>query len=103
MDLAKEYRTIDGSNNNLVNLKWGQAGTPLRRIVSPAYEDGISAPSGSNRPNPRDISNIVLNQVKKTYNSKAASDHFWIWGQFIDHDLDLTPTRSSERFDIAVP
>ena len=38
-----------------------QAGVQLIRIplAKPAYADGISAFAGTNRPNPRDISNIV--------------------------------------------
>ena len=30
--LAIEYRTSDGSNNNLTNTTWGQANSPLVRI-----------------------------------------------------------------------
>ena len=37
-------------------------------------------------------------------NSHGLSDMFWLWGQFIDHDIDLTPGASPpEPFDIAVP
>jgi len=36
--------------------------------------------------------------------AKNVSDYLWQWGQFIDHDMDLTPTISpAERFDIKVP
>lgn len=85
-----EYRSIDGSGNNLENPDWGKAGTPLRRVTRVAYEDGLSSPAGQNRPNPRIISNTVLDQVERTFNSKNASDYFWCWGQFIDHDIDLS-------------
>ena len=83
-------RTIDGSNNNLANPEWGKAGEPLRRAVPAAYSDGVAAPSGGDRPNPRALSNAILAQPEQMPESMGMSDMFWLWGQFIDHDIDLT-------------
>ena len=99
-----EVRTIDGSNNNPDHPEWGMADRPLRRAVPPAYADGVSAPSGADRPNPRALSNAVLAQPGSTTESGGMTDMFWLWGQFIDHDIDLTEVADPvEHFPIPVP
>jgi len=99
-----EYRSVDGSGNNLSNPHYGQANTPLRRLLRIGYADGMSAPAGPSRPSARDISNKVINQSNPTTNRKGASDFFWLWGQFVDHDIDLTPEADpSEPFYIQIP
>lgn len=85
-----EYRTIDGSNNNLKHPQYGMPELPLRRILPAAYADGVYALAGPNRPNPRLISNQVMAQPQSFPNSRNASAFVWQWGQFLDHDTDLT-------------
>ncbi len=59
--------------------------------------------SGADRPNPREISNKIADQDgKQTSNSNNASDLFWSWGQFIDHDMILTKG-GEEKANISVP
>ena len=99
-----EYRTINGTGNCIANPSFGSAGIELLRISGTDYADGISAPAGSSRSNPRAISNIVVAQSESIPNSIMASDFVWQWGQFLDHDMDLTPSASpSEPFNIPVP
>lgn len=114
---AVEFRTIDGSSNNLANPLQGAAFTPLVRQrdvvlnplpgfdaskLAPSYEDGIDTPRGiidldnppgvgtSRLPNPRVISNTVVAQGNRSLiNPLGASDWLWQWGQFIDHDFAL--------------
>ena len=38
-----EFRTIDGTNNNLINPTLGSANTPFLRTTANAYGEGISA------------------------------------------------------------
>lgn len=95
-----EYRTIDGSGNNIDNPTWGQAGTEFLRIGGPYYSDNISQPSVG--PNAREISNIVFDQDESIPNSKNLSAYFWLFGQFIDHDITLV-TEGDEPFNIQVP
>ena len=98
------YRTIDGSGNNRQKPKMNQPGTQLMRLVSPDYSDGTSSLAGANRPNPRDISNIVSAQDRLIPNPKLASDFLWLWGQFLDHDISLTPTvEPPELENIPIP
>ena len=102
-----EDRSLDGTGNNLANPTWGAAGTPLARMASAAYDDGISAPRGSvslSLPNPRLISNTVVAQTTMTPNSHAMTNWVFQWGQFVDHDLDLTVLASpTESFNISIP
>jgi hypothetical protein len=100
---ALEARSIDGRNNNIQNPSWGSANSQLLRKVTPDYEDGIAQPSGADRPNVREISNTVAAQEKPIYNEKKASDMIWQWGQFLDHDIDLTSSNPIEPFPIPVP
>ena len=62
----------------------------LERRSFAAYADGTSEPV-KNRPNARAISNAVGEVVGAFERSR---DHitmaFVIWGQFLDHDIDLT-------------
>ncbi len=99
-----EYRTIDGSGNNATNPNYGTPGTQLIRIAPQAYEDGISTPVGSNRPNPRTISNVVVAQgdPEDRANITNTTNMVFQWGQFLDHDIDLTEGKE-EDFNISVP
>ncbi|MCB1063840.1 MAG: hypothetical protein KDN20_13070 [Verrucomicrobiae bacterium] len=99
-----EFRTIDGSGNNVENPEWGSVEQPFLRGVPADYADGVSAPSGENRPSARVISNALCAQSESRPNRRGASDFVWQWGQFLDHDIDLTPVADPvEPFDIPVP
>lgn len=85
------YRTYDGSFNNPVETRWGAAGTNLLRLVPVAYADSISAPAGPERANPRAISNTLFAQEELINDPLALSDFCWVFAQFLDHDIGLTP------------
>ncbi|MCY7296304.1 peroxidase family protein [Alteromonas sp. a30] len=99
------YRTINGSNNNLSDPEMGETHTHLSRLSRAAYADGISEVNGADRPNVREISNLIFGrQNADTPNFKNASDLLWQWGQFIDHDFGLTEgTHPEEPADIIIP
>ena len=106
--LASPVRAIDESNNNLANSNWGTANTDLLRLAPAAYSDGISAPSLPTDQSARSISNILNNQADPltgldyaTVDQNSVSDFGYAFGQFMDHDMDLTPTGTSEM-DIPV-
>ena len=103
--LSAVFRTIDGSGNNVANPDWGAANTDLLRIAPATYSDGVSAMAGLDRPSPREISNAVAAQTNNILNDRQMSDWVWQWGQFLDHDLDLTPQPGNppEHADIPVP
>lgn len=92
---AQPFRTIDGSGNHLTDTTMGSTGTPLLRMCPSDYADSVSTPAGADRPSPRLVSNLVCAQGGSVPNSVDASDFLWQWGQFVDHDIDLTPTDGS--------
>ncbi|MGB0387820.1 MAG: peroxidase family protein [Ardenticatenaceae bacterium] len=103
---SPEFRTIDGTGNNEDNPTWGSMGIQLLRSTSAAYEDGISEPRGgdpSSLPSPREVSNDVVAQSGSVLNSVGVSDFVWQWGQFLDHDIDLTLIDLDDEFNIPVP
>ena len=92
---SEKFRTIDGTDNGGEGRDVGEAETQLIRLFEPDFEnDDGNTPRGgeftdSDLPNPRDISNIVVDQVAPTPNFLNASDWIWQWGQVLDHDFAL--------------
>lgn len=99
------WRTYDGSQNNLEHPSWGQAHQALLRQSSSDYADNLStlAVRSPNNPNPRTVSNNVCKETTEVPNSRSLSNMVWIWGQFLDHEIDLTPTNSSEPINMTTP
>ena len=98
------FRSIDGSGNNPIDPSMGAANKPLVRLMSIGYVDGWSVPRSAGLPSARDVSNMVCAQMASIPNTIEASDMVWQWGQFVDHDIDLTTSASpAEPFDIPVP
>lgn len=101
---AFEPRTIDGHQNNHHHSDWGRANTPLMRLMMSDYADELNGPAGSTRSSARVISNTAAAQDESKLNARLASDFVWQWGQFIDHDIDLTEgAHPTEPYDIAIP
>ena len=99
---ALQYRTFDGTCNNLFNPLQGAAGTPSRRLLPTFYEDNIGRPVGTNQiemgnffsgpwPSPRYISQNLVRNVTQSPINVDLTHMFMQWGQFIDHDVDLHP------------
>ena len=104
-----EFRTIDGTNNNLSNTTLGSANTPYLRTTTDAYGDGLNTPAGADQRGTRDISNLVdTHPTGKVLIALPESSFWWGWGQFIDHDMANTPiappteTPSPSPFRLAI-
>ena len=66
----------------------------------------LDARPATTGPAPREISNaLVAHGEEDTPNDRQLSAFIYVWGQFLDHDIDLTepPTTDREAFNIAVP
>lgn len=104
-DGKREFRTIDGSCNNLRNPLFGLAGTPLQRIIEPAeYTPNIKkntkdnprkATGGGELPSARLVSNTVFTDG---VSSDRDFTHLLMQvGQFLDHDLTHVPAESGNE------
>ena len=71
---------------------WGAANTQLNRLMPADYLDGIGDVliEPPMRENPRVISNAVVAQPGPMPNTRGLTNFVWQWGQFLDHDVDLT-------------
>lgn len=99
-----EVRNIDGTSNNQSDPELGSTHEELLRGASTEYEDGISTPAGSDLPSAREISNEIAAQTTTEVNVRGLTDLVWLFGQFIDHDIDLTEgAEHPEDFSIEVP
>ncbi|MEZ6234062.1 MAG: peroxidase family protein [Phycisphaerales bacterium] len=97
-----QYRSIDGTGNNLLSPQMGCVGSELIRGASGAYyADGIGQPIAG--PNVRTISNLLGAQTPAGLgNARNLSSWAWQWGQFIDHDFTLID-EGAEAMNIAIP
>ena len=99
-----EVRSIDGTNNNTIEVSWGSADSELIRVTTIDYADETNLPAGNKRASAREISNACMAQEGSVPNAIGVSDFFGQWGQFLDHDIDLVSTIDpAEPFDIPVP
>lgn len=95
-DRNSRYRTIDGTCNNLEHPSWGMAGSCFERLLDPAYADGTStlrtARSGRPLPSARRISLEIHAHLNNP--TDYVTHMFMQWGQFLDHDISLSPLNS---------
>ena len=94
-----QYYTFDGSCNNKVYKNRGSTPHPLKRLLPARYDALPATPRKLSvtkqlLPNPRDISNKYSLGAQKIH--KVFTQMGIVWGQIIDHDIDLT---CSENFD----
>ena len=84
------FRTIDGTNNNLINPTFNTTGSDMIRIAAPKFAPGTKN-TPIDGPNPREISNVVSSGLQAgTADTTGLSAMMYVCGQFIDHDLDHT-------------
>jgi len=100
----EDTRNFDGTNNNLSHSTWGSAGTHLLRYGKASYYGGKHEMRNHCRPNPRVISNAVCKTDPNNPNAKGLSDFVWAWGQFLDHEIDLSEgTNPAEERPFSTP
>jgi len=90
---------------NAQKAEWGAADIPLYRELPAAYgsSDRKNALGGVNRPSPREISNVVIDEPVTQFTTRVLSTLVYQWGQFLDHEITLTPTGNTEYAPIPLP
>jgi heme peroxidase len=107
--LLREFRPIGGGGNNLANPALNAVpGTPELAIAPLNFAHGTNnglAPA----PNPRTISNVIAGgtgangQNAETEDSTATA-WLYVFGQFLDHDIDLEETPlTAPAINIIIP
>jgi hypothetical protein len=94
-----QWRSLDGSENNLQHPSWGEAGTPYVRVAPASYADGIAQMVQG--PPPRYISNRIFNDTgQNIFSENDLSQWGWVWGQFLDHTFGLRDETPAEKAPI---
>jgi len=96
------YRSIDGSGNSLTKTGLNAVGANFSRIGVAHFSDGVWA-LRAGLPNARTVSNLVVAGNAETPNAEGLSGMMYAWGQFIDHDINLTLSDNVTHIDVTVP
>ena len=74
-----DYRTYDGTLNNLENRWLGSSYSQFFRLGYADYADRIAQPAvrGETNPNPRLISNRVCRENYIKFNANGLTDYIW--------------------------
>jgi peroxidase len=109
--LLKEFRPIGGAGNNAAHPALDAVPGNPELAFAPLH----FAPGAGNRlvpgPNPRTISNVIAGGTGANGQNDQTTDPtlsawLYVFGQFVDHDLDLEetpPPPGGARIDIVVP
>jgi peroxidase len=109
INLLREFRPIGGVGNNLANPNLDVVpGSPELNLAPLNFGPGTNDPLVSG-PNPRLISNVIAGGTGANGQNAVTTDPvlsawLYVFGQFVDHDLDLefTPT-TNPAINITVP
>ncbi|XP_065709276.1 myeloperoxidase-like [Patagioenas fasciata] len=95
------YRTITGECNNRKRSHLGSSNRAFARWLPAEYEDGVSVPRGATEGKlyhgfPLPLVRKVSNEIALTANKNITQDQEFSlvlmhWGQWVDHDIDLSP------------
>lgn len=98
-----EFRSFDGSGNNLAHPDWGSAGSNFTRLPAVDYADGISQARLAGRPNPRAVGNALFRQSVSRPNSRRLSGYVYAFGNLLSHDSQETIAGTTESVEFRIP
>ena len=75
-----DWRSLNGSGNNLANSDWGSIGEEMPNITSLNFSNNFSSMAHSEFTNPREISNILCNESESSKSNcmKLQSAKYWV-------------------------
>ena len=100
---GQNIRSFDGTGNNIANHAWGSVNEQMLTIVPVEFGDSIQSMSGADRPNARLISNFISDQSQKTTDQLFLTQMAWVFGQFIDHEINQTDLDFNEPIVVKIP
>lgn len=105
----EQFRTINGAGNHSQNFGMAAeeggsndatiASAIIRTLPHRYLSDG-NTPDADSLPHPRMVSNGIFNQEEPIPNEFGLSHFIFFWGQFLDHDIALTPSGPDQSFPI---
>lgn len=99
----KDFRSYGGTCNNLHHPRWGSYNQALRRSghrnLDPSFIPGTNDFPERGMPNPRVVSRRLFRQWSPFKSIRGVTSMAVFWGQFIDHDIGLTPDSSKTVFE----
>ncbi len=107
--LPQQWRSLNGSGNNIANPSWGSVGSEMSRLTDANFSDNISSLAHSEFKNPREISNIVCDEIEIINDSNGLSSINSLWSEFIRNDVLFAPHQDSlhpggmEEAHISIP
>jgi peroxidase len=108
-NLLHEFRPVGGSGNNLKNPGFDVIPGDAELALAPLEFASGTSDGLVDGPNPRVISNLIaggtgMNGQNGQTTDLTASAWMYVFGQFVDHDIDLeeTPT-TSDAINILIP
>src|SRR5262245_13922678 len=102
-NVRAEFRTFDGTGNNLAHAAWCWAGTTSSRMPAVDYGDKLNTARLTVRPNPRSVGNALFRQSTSRPNNRLLSGYVYAWGNFISHDTQNTISGTTEFVSFIIP
>ena len=98
-----EFRSFDGTDNNLAHVQWGAAETDFARMAPVDYADKIATARLAGRPNPRSVGSALFRQTAPRPDSRLLSGYVYAFGNFISHDSQNTISGTTEFVPFQIP
>lgn len=94
---SDQFRTYAGTCNNVKKMKWGASFTSMKhKYIADVHEQMTKLP------NVRLVSRELFTQDESVQSKRKISALAVYWGQFIDHDLAITPVLLNENINIHI-